>query len=374
MRRKRLIIIISIIIIIGTAYGLMAYFSGMKEEKQPEPPELQIRYVKAVPIKYEDVEVNVAATGRVASQYFVDISSEVQGIIMPGDVRFKKGKSFKKGDLLVKIFDKEARYNLQSRKSRFLTSIANILPDFKIDFPDSYRVWLNFFESIDIDKDLPHLPQVISQQEKIFLASRNILSDYYTIKSEEERFKKYSIYAPFNGSITQVYLDVGAVANPGSRLATIIQTDMLELEVPLEAEDVRWVSVGDRVEVTSEKGHGKWKGNVLRIADFVDPATQSISVFVELNSSSHKPVYQGQYMRAFFQGKVIENSMEIPRNAVFNSNEVFTVVNGKLTKMEVNVRKINEESLVFNGINEGIYIVVEPLINAVENTSVEILD
>ena len=132
MLKRRLIIIISILVILGGSYGLMVYFSSLKKPQEQKPPVEQKRYVKAKPVEYSDVEVLVSATGRLASQQYVDISSEVQGKILAGNVRFKKGQSFKKGDLLIRIYDKEANLNLQSRKSRFLTSIANILPDFKI--------------------------------------------------------------------------------------------------------------------------------------------------------------------------------------------------------------------------------------------------
>ena len=59
-------------------------------------------------------------------------------------------------------------------------------------------------------------------------------------------------------------------------------------------------------------------------------------------------------------------------NAVFNNNEVFIVEDGKLAKREINILKINETTLIFNGLDENTDIVVEPLINAVENTEVEI--
>ena len=71
--------------------------------------------------------------------------------------------------------------------------------------------------------------------------------------------------------------------------------------------------------------------------------------------------------------EAIANSMLLPRNAVFNSNEVFIVVDGKLKKREINVIKWNESTLVFNGLNEGDKVVAEPLINVRENSPVGIL-
>ena len=64
--------------------------------------------------------------------------------------------------------------------------------------------------------------------------------------------------------------------------------------------------------------------------------------------------------------------MSIPRNAMFNFNEVYTVVEGKLKKQKVSIEKYNENSLIFTGLPEGIDVVSEPLINVIENTEVEV--
>ena len=65
------------------------------------------------------------------------------------------------------------------------------------------------------------------------------------------------------------------------------------------------------------------------------------------------------------------NVMEIPRNAVFNSNEVYVVDDSILVKKKVNVEKISETTLFFSGLEKGEDVVIEPLINASENMKVK---
>ena len=71
--------------------------------------------------------------------------------------------------------------------------------------------------------------------------------------------------------------------------------------------------------------------------------------------------------------KIFNAAMEFPRSAVFNSIEVFEIIVGRLKKQIIDIVKINETTLIFNGLEEGIKIVVEPLINAQENSPVGIL-
>ncbi|MCF8370017.1 MAG: efflux RND transporter periplasmic adaptor subunit [Bacteroidales bacterium] len=371
--KRKLTIIGSILAIVVIAYAIMAGLSTLNPEQEMQAAPNLKKHVNVKKVVYQDIESQVSASGRIASQSLVDIASEVQGQILQGNIPLKKGQAFDKGDLLLKIYSAEFELGLQSKKSRFLTSIANILPDFKIDYSDSYQTWTDFFDQIKIDKPMPALPEIKSKQEKIFLASRNILSDYYSIQSDELRLKKYFIYAPFKGVYTQVNSEVGSVANPGSRLGQIIRTDQLELELPIKAEEIRWLNKGDKAVVSTEDGLLSWDGEISRVSQFVDVTTQSISVFVQLAPDPKQPLYNGQYLKAVFPGKTIKAGMEIPRNAVFNFNEVFTVVEGKLVKKTVSIEKYNENSLIFTGLPEGIDVVSEPLINAIENTKVEVI-
>ncbi|MGD2085716.1 MAG: HlyD family efflux transporter periplasmic adaptor subunit [Candidatus Aminicenantes bacterium] len=373
MKNRKLIIGFSILGIIVLAILVMNVLSSFRTEPPKMPPKEIKRYVKAQKVAYGDIESQVAGSGRLSSMQEVDVIAEVQGKILGGEVPLKKGQSFKKGDLLFRIYDQEARFGLLARKSRFLNAIANLLPDFKVDFPDSYQKWANFLGSINIEQDLPPLPKINAANEKIFLAGRNILSDYYGIKGEEVRLKKYKIYASFTGTYTDVFLEVGSIANPGSRIGEIIHTEQLELEVPIEVHNADWIKFRDPVYVTTEDGSREWSGKVVRKADFVDTRTQSISVFVGLESTAENPLYPGMYLKAVFPGIIVRNAMQMPRNAVFNTNEVFVVKDGRLAKEQISIYKVDEKHLIFSGLEEGMDLVVEPLVNATEDLKVEIL-
>ncbi len=373
MDKRKIIIVVSGIAIIAFSFFSMQWLSGMKKLPPKQPQREVVRYVKADEIKYSNHNVSVFATGRVISNADVTLIAEVRGELMTGDVSFMVGQSFKKGDLLVKIDDSIEINNMKSRKSSFLNAVAGILPDLRISFPEQYNEWAQFLNDVDINKDLPPLPDINSTQERIYMASRNILTNYYSIKSAEANFESYHIYAPFDGTIIEVNLQEGAVANPGSRLGRIINTKNLELEVPIEVDDAQWLKVGQKVSITNESRTSNWTGRIIRKPESVNPGTQSINIFVAIHASRGNPVYQGEYLQAEFAGVKLNNVMEVPRNAVFNGNEVFVIHDSLLIKETVKIHKINRDKLYFNGLQEGIYVVSEPLINAVENTRVKIL-
>jgi len=157
----------------------------------------------------------------------------------------------------------------------------------------------------------------------------------------------------------------------GGRVARAIQTDHLELEVPLKRNDAAWVSPGDLITVKSEDGKDTWKGKVLRKSPFLDENTQRQTIFISIPNQHRQPIFAGAYYVAHFPVRPIEGVMEIPRNSVFNSNEVFVARSGRLAKEKINVVKVNESTLIFNGLPEGDSVVVQQLINVSEGTLIQ---
>jgi RND family efflux transporter MFP subunit len=215
------------------------------------------------------------------------------------------------------------------------------------------------------------MPEIKDNTLKIFLASRNVISEYYNIERDELQLKRRTVKAPFNGTFKEVYMELGAYTNTGGRVARAIQTDHMELEVPLQRTDAVWVNQGDAVTIKSEDGAISWKGQVLRKSPFVDENTQSQTIFISVPNNHKQPIMAGEYFVAHFPVRPIEDVMEIPRNSVFNSNEVFVARSGRLAKEKINIIKINNSTLIFNGLPEGDSVVIQQLINVSEGTLIQ---
>ena len=373
MRRidKRIVVIAAFIFIVGLAYGLMRFLAAQKEDLQRRPPVEAKRFVKAEPVKYGTIVSPVSADGRLTSVAEVDIVAEASGRIQQGDVALKKGTAFSKGDVLFVVYPDEAALALKASKSQFLNTLANLLPDIKIDFPEQEAGYMEFFSSISLDHPLPPFPQVENEKLRIFLTSRNVLSQYYNIRKDELQLSRRTSIAPFDGTFTEVNLEVGSYTNTGGRIAKVIRTDELELEVPVKRFDAAWIRIGDPVTVRSDRRGLEWTGKVIRKSQFVDPNTQSQAIFIKITNHRNPTLLSGEYLTADFPGHPVEEVMEVPRNVVFNSNEVFVIVDDRLEKRMANVVKENEKTLIFNGLEEGEVLVMQPLINVLEGTLVE---
>jgi len=368
---RRIVIVVSVLFILVVAYGLMRFLSAQKQAPPVRRSMEARRYVRVEPVNYKQIASEVSERGRLAAIAEIDIVAEASGKIQPGKVALKKGSKFSKGDVLFEVYPDEAILSLKARKSQYQNTLAGIIPDLVIDFPETEEDFTAFFFSIDVDKAIPPMPEIQDDKLKIFLASRNVISEYYSIQSDELQLKRRTVRAPFNGTYKDVYMELGAYTNTGGRVARAIQTDHLEMEVALVRDEAAWIKLGDPVKVHSETRSLSWEGTVIRKSQFVDENTQSQTVFLRIKAIKNQSLLAGEYLKAIFPVRPIKNAMEIPRNSVFNTNEVFGGRGGRLAKEMINVIKENERTLIFNGITEGDTIVVQQLINVSEGTLVQ---
>lgn len=358
--------------IVGVAYGLMGVLSNREVPVRQMSFRESKKQVSAVPISYESREISLSGLGKVVSESAIDLVSEVQGEILRGAFPLKRGQDFSRGQLLFRINDKEARLTYYAQKSNFMTAIAAVLPDLRVDFPDAFTKWQAYFESMNVESPLADLPEMSSPKEKVFFTTRDILNQYYSLKSSEERLDKYRVRAPFSGSFVEVLQEESAVVNPGSRIARIARSNRLELEVPFKTEDLSFIKRGMAVDVRSEDGTIKWPGKVARVGSTLDPSTQTINLYISFNPGNAQ-LFEGQLLRAEVPGSRVKNVMEIPRHAVFNRNQVYLVQdNNRLELATIAIENIGEDNLLFTGIPAGRMIVTQNLLNAYENMPVSI--
>ncbi len=374
MNIRKVIVGLVVLAILASGYFLKDYFANQKELPPERPRSEATNYVKVNTVKYEEIDTEIVAYGRITSSQSLNIIAEVGGRLLPGSISLKPGENFRQGQVLCRIYNVEARLNLQSRKSEYLNLIASTLPDVKIDYPDRYDAWIEYFEGIDIDKSLPDLPEIQNLKLKTFLATKNILREYYSIRSAEENLRKYTIYAPYNGSISEVNLETGTIVNPGATIASIIRTDKLELEIPVEVKDIRWIGEGTPVQVMSEDEGMSWEGFVIRKADRVDPNTQSINVYISVEAGPNSGLYDGLYLKAVIPGSTLESALEVPRRILQSEDKVFVVEQGMLRSKKVNIQKINNDNVLINGLSEGDSLVLEAPVNASENMKVKVFE
>ena len=305
-----------------------------------------------------DVPVSLEIQGQLAAFEKIDLFAEVSGPLLSSARAFKEGSYFPKGAVLIGIDDEEARLTLLSQKSSLLNALTQLMPDLKVDHPASFPQWRAYLDKFELEKPLPLFPTAMSQEEKHFIASRNLFSQYYNIKSAEERLNKYTISAPFSGVITQAAINPGAVVRSGQKLGELMNTANYELEATVALRDLKYIKVGSRVKLYSEDIAGQWQGQVKRVSDQVNPGTQTVKVFI---SVSGEQLREGMYLRGEVEGSRIEQAARLPRNLLIGPDQVYVWRDSSLQLQTVQVAKLTSAHAVVRGLPDGTPILAQML-------------
>lgn len=332
------------------------YLSSQKQAPPRQAKEITTRQVRVQLVKNEDVPAVVVLEGRLAAFDKVEIFSEVGGQVVAGKQPFKVGVAFAKGTPMIQLDDEEARLSLLALKSTLLNAIAQLMPDLKVDYPGSFPQWDRYLSEFDIHKPVMPLPQPLTAQEKRFVAARNLYTQYYNVKSAEERLSKYTLYAPFSGVLTEAAVSAGTLVRVGQKLGSIMKTADYELVATVPLADLRYVKPGSSFELRSEDVEGVWNGRISRISDVIDAGSQTVQVFVSVSGANLR---EGMYLRGQLAAAEVASAFRINRNLLINQQGVYVVQDSILRFTEVELVRIERESAIIRGLSDGTRILTE---------------
>ena len=359
-------------IVAALAVLAAAIYFSTRLQKMKKPPERAkkvelIRDAQAWVVTNKSIGSKLAIQGRLSAYEKMDIFSEVSGKLMESSKPIKVGNYFEAGDLLLRIDDEENRLNLLSQKSSLMNAITQFMPDLKIDYPESFGHWKRYLDQFDVKASVKEFPNPVNDKEKYFISSKNIHSQFYTIKSAEKRLSKFSIYAPFSGVITESFVNPGSIIQPSQKLGTMMNNGAYELEATINLSDLNFIKKGSSVKLFSDDIEGKWNGKVVRYSDQIDPSTQTVIVFIRVYGSGLR---SGMYLRGNIGTGSIDDAVELPLRVLIDNNAVYEIVDSLLVLRPVEVEKVVGSTAIVKGLTEGKVILSEKIVGAFEGMKV----
>ena len=217
--------------IIGIALGLILlagafYFAKISIDNNKRPVREVPKTVKTVftkPVLNTEIPIMVKANGNLVATRKIELYSEVQGIFRETSKPFKAGQYYRKGSTLMKLDSKEFYTSLLAQRSTLFDLITQMMPDLRFDYPDAFGHWDQYLKDFDLNQDLKTLPEPTSDKERYFVNGRQIVSTYYNIKNLEERYRKYTLTAPFNGILTESLVNPGTLVRSGQKLGELVE-------------------------------------------------------------------------------------------------------------------------------------------------------
>ncbi|MEY8848126.1 efflux RND transporter periplasmic adaptor subunit [Psychroserpens sp. XS_ASV72] len=354
--RNIILSIIGIILIVGS----FLFAKRLIDNKtKPKPvPEKVYKTVFTDTVENGTVQIVVPANGNLVAKQRVELYAEVQGVFRTSGKLFKAGQEYKKGETLIRIDASEYYASVQSSKSNLYNSIAAIMPDLRLDFPEVYPKWQNYLNGFDLNKTTPKLPEMTSEKENYFITGRGIVSNYYNVKNLEQRLAKYTIRAPFNGILTEALATEGSLIRSGQKLGEFIDPSIYEMEVALSKSYASLLKVGEKVQLNNLENTEEFNGTVSRVNGSIDATTQTITAFIEVKDERLK---EGMYLEANLNAKEEPNAFEINRNLMLDNGQIYVVKDSILDIVDVKPVYFSDTKVVLKNIPDGTVILSKPV-------------
>lgn len=369
MLRKILITLAGILLLVGS------WFISQKMAASKKKPGFKSNRVStAVYVEHVQngvVPLTISTTGQLQAKEKVQLYSEVQGIMERGKRRFFEGTYFKRGEIMIIVNREEFAANLRAQRANLFNLIVGIMPDLRLDYPQAADQWQQYISDFDENKKLSPLPEPENEQEKFYIAGKQVYSTYYSIKNLEVKYDKYQIRAPFNGFISEAAVKEGTLIRPGQKLGEFVSPYVFELEVPVNASYEKLIKIGKEVKTRNIEKTKSWTGKITRINKKVDPGTQSFLVFIELRGED---LHDGMFMEAELDAKPIDQAYEISRKLLGGDNSVFIVKDSILQKIYVEPAYFKESSVIVKNIPDNATILSNPVPGAYPGMKVEVLE
>jgi len=354
--RNIILSILGVLFIIATVF-----ISKSLIDNKNKPKPIAAKIIKTVftdTVNNTTIPIVIPANGNLTAKQRVELYSEVQGIFRNGSYLFKPGQNYRKGQTLIRVDAAEYYASVQSSKSNLYNSIAAIMPDLRLDFPDVFQKWQTYLSSFDLNKTTPKLPEITSDKENYFITGRGIITNYYNVKNLEQRLSKYTISAPFNGILTEALVTEGSLIRNGQKLGEFINPSVYEMQVAISKSFANILKVGETVSLTNLDKTESYTGKVSRVNGSIDANTQTVTAFIEVENSNLK---EGMYLEANLNAKSIENAIEIDRNLLTDNQEIFVIKDSLLDVMPAKPIHFSDTKVVLKDVPNGTVILKRPV-------------
>ena len=170
--------------------------------------------------------------------------------------------------------------------------------------------------------------QVDQERMDRSVAHNNILSAQARLSQAKERLKRTSILAPFDGVVSERWLQAGEWADNGDAIVRLVSADNLEVETHIPASSLKLATVGTPLTYTDGKTSGT--GTVRTIV----PIGGDVSRLYELRLSVTDPsLSAGNLLRVAVPTALPREAVLVPRDALV------------LRREGIYVYRVNQESI-----------------------------
>ena len=405
MTRRVLISLAMVVVILVMGASAAAWLISHKPEPESTVPIRPPLIVSAIRVEPRTIVEPILGFGTARSDRHARISTQVVGEIVELGQDVQEGAGVDKGQVLVRIDDREYQAQLKRARSALdsdqaqleqldkeETNLQRLIDIAEDELEIAEREYDRVRDLIERSSanprefdaalgDLQRARRILQtlENQKAVLPDRKAAQRATCelrraeVALAELNVERCTILAPFDGRLNKVQAQIGERVAPGDPLCTLVDPMLIEVPIELPISVRGSLDVDAECELTIESLPGvRWTGRIKRIAPVASAATRSFKVFVEIDNR-HQPqlLMPGAFVRAKIGGLTFENATVIPRGSIENGR-VFVYSDGAAVPRDVTVVRHLLDQTIVKGLEPGELVITSNLDSLKDNTAVRL--
>ena len=326
--------------------------------KGAESAQITVETLNLLPQNYQ---VMINSFGTVKPRTKSILVAQVSGEINEVSREFRDGGFFEKGDILVRLDDRDHQAEVKINQSSLL-SAKQVLLEEQARAKQAVIDWQRLGNGAEPNALVLREPQLAAAQAQV-------LSAQAKLEKAQLLLERTRVVAPYAGRILKKHVDLGRVVVNNTQLADIYSIGYVEIRLPINNKDLSFMIlpeeyrhsdkgvIGSSVTLTSNLiGQQHWQGQIVRTEGAIDENSQQLYIVAQIDDpygeSNNKvaPVKIGQYVNASIIGKTIEQALVIPNSAIYQGSYVYVVEQFK----DKNLLKRRYISILWQNSNDAV--------------------
>lgn len=374
--------------ILGAGWLGFAMLAVEKEKEQHPPPPGRVLKTRVLELRRGDYQTIVHTQGVVRPHDEASLTPQVSGKVKRVAEGLQDGAFFKSGDVLLELNDEDFRAGVITAEAQLARADALHAQE----RAKANQARLNW-DDLGYDDEPNDLVLRLPQLRE---AEANVKAARAGIDRASRDLARTVIRAPFDGRVLRRSIAVGQTVSLGTELATIYNTDSVEVRLPITARELAFLTLPEGggqppvdvllTDALDENSTARWSGQIIGTEGALDPSSRELFAIARIDdpfslalppAERTQPLRVGQPVHAAIEGKILADVIAVPRAAVRQLNRIYLVDREELLldRREIDPIWSDADFLVLRDPNipDGALLATSRLVYAPNVSKVEIL-
>jgi len=297
--------------------------------------------VKTTPVIVDDLIIKLKSPGEAVTDKHIVVKPEVSGKIK--NLYVEEGQRVKKGEVLIKLDDREYALNLESADAERLKNLSELLLESQFSEQADVEQIVDREKLDEAEKEYENKRELFRQgkitekdfqessrqyelfliesgekKDEIIAAAKGLTQSEIDVKKARLNLEKTSVKAPFSGIITDIKVSPDENVSPSSELFTLVNIERIQVHAKVLESEIGKMKVGREVELRfSAYPERTFKGEVKSISPVVNPEDKTCKVFIEA-SNPDEDIKPGMHAEVEIVAEIYEKRLLVPQEAVLH--------------------------------------------------------